>query len=266
MAAQNELVAQASAMVRVGEDRRVTFRFQASSITMGSAKLRFHAEVEGMAGYEDAVETAIPVKAHQPPVTVGTTISLTAQESGVFWKEGLVLPNALFGVGDLDISASVGHYAAQGALSSGLLPPEDDRPYWFNGKTVMGAMFPLMAFSPYGSKQDPDMRRAAERGYKIGRSRVEQYFTSSAMAFHKVESSVTLDTNLFCVMVNYFGGLLVKSSSRPFGTLLACCGLHCSLSAFMGLRRLLLIAQATWCYPRSTKTNACAGSGSSRKG
>ena len=117
----------------------------------------------------DALELRLPVRGVQPRVRVGTSVALTASPNPSLWREGIALPDAVPGSGELTMAAGLGWLSAVSAAAQELMraPRVSSRtdagasrgPY---APELLGALGALAVLHPYGgdATHDADVARS----------------------------------------------------------------------------------------------------------
>jgi len=120
---------------------------------IGSATLTFSASINDASGLVmDALELPLAVRAPQSTVLVATSLAITASSDAAapLWPEGLDLPLAMPGSGQIDITAGVGNLPSVFANTGDVVARNLN-----NGQTLVAALFPATALSLYYSPGAP---------------------------------------------------------------------------------------------------------------
>jgi len=133
--------------------------FEIEATALGEAVLI--AEVKQLEGDAfDALELRIPVLGVQPPVQVATSRSLAAAAKPSLWQEGIMLPDAVNGSGNLTLQLGAGHLPPLLSLSEALLRLPDQNDY-ISAPSLLASMAPAGMLAPYAGVDVA--KQAAER-------------------------------------------------------------------------------------------------------
>jgi hypothetical protein len=134
-----------------GGPHEIIFPMSAASVSqgggIGEAKLTFKASLQGSStSVLDAFETNLSVKAPQSPVLVATSVALTGEGAGktVQWTEGIALPRAMPGSGDLKLTAGVGHLASVVSNAADVLDRRRN-----NAQVLVASLIPVASLGAY---------------------------------------------------------------------------------------------------------------------
>mmetsp|Transcript_41158 Transcript_41158/g.132449 ORF Transcript_41158/g.132449 Transcript_41158/m.132449 type:complete len:2416 (-) Transcript_41158:30-7277(-) len=128
----------------------ITFPFEAPSVQLGGGvgevKLTFSATEEAQGGLVfDALEAALPVRAAQDAVVIGTSMAIAASaQGGGLWAEVLALPEATPGSGTLRLTAGVGHLPSVVDQATEICCQEMD-----NAESAVAALLPAASLRLY---------------------------------------------------------------------------------------------------------------------
>eukprot|EP00210_Caulerpa_lentillifera_P009043 g8630.t1 len=118
-----EFLGSSSQIVEVGGDGQEEARFLLRATMVGMANFTLVAD-DGQ-GNTDALQIEIPIEGLQESVTVGTSFVIQGDDTGAF-TEGLELPAAVPGSGDIAITAGVGRQPAVLAIANLVLNTNRD--------------------------------------------------------------------------------------------------------------------------------------------
>eukprot|EP00210_Caulerpa_lentillifera_P009052 g8639.t1 len=118
-----EFLGSSSQIVEVGGDGQEEARFLLRATMVGMANFTLVAD-DGQ-GNTDALQIEIPIEGLQESVTVGTSFVIQGDDTGAF-TEGLELPAAVPGSGDIAITAGVGRQPAVFAIANLVLNTNRD--------------------------------------------------------------------------------------------------------------------------------------------
>eukprot|EP00210_Caulerpa_lentillifera_P001100 g1061.t1 len=113
-----EFIGESSLTVEVGDDGQEEARFLVRATAVGMANFTLFAN-DGQ-GNTDALQLEIPIEGLQEAVTVGTSFVIQGDDVGAF-TEGLALPAAVPGSGDIEVTAGVGRQPAVFAIANQVL-------------------------------------------------------------------------------------------------------------------------------------------------
>eukprot|EP00210_Caulerpa_lentillifera_P001088 g1049.t1 len=113
-----EFIGESSLTVEVGGDGQEEARFLVRATAVGMANFTLFAD--DSQGNTDALQLEIPIEGLQEAVTVGTSFVIQGDDAGAF-TEGLALPAAVPGSGDIEVTAGVGRQPAVFAIANQVL-------------------------------------------------------------------------------------------------------------------------------------------------
>ncbi|KXZ56112.1 hypothetical protein GPECTOR_2g994 [Gonium pectorale] len=116
---------------KAGEGLQKEVRFSFKGVAVGRANLTFTAADSQAGGGRDGLSMELAVEPPQGDVWVATSFALAANGSAAAWQEGVELPDAVPGSGNLTLTAGVGNFPFLTTLYGGLLAAEEysDEPY-----------------------------------------------------------------------------------------------------------------------------------------
>ena len=123
--------------------------FEIEARGLGEAVLIAEVRQATAGGGADALELRVPVEGLQPAVQVATSRALVASPTPSLWKEGIALPDALAGEGNLTLEVGAGHLPVVQALSTALLSLPAQMVYQRTAPPLLASMAAAAALGPY---------------------------------------------------------------------------------------------------------------------
>jgi len=118
--------------------------FSFSAAALVDAELQFSASAS--VG-RDSFTVALPVLGAQDGVCIATSMAIDGSAAGTPWPEGIVLPEAVPGSGDLVLSAGVGYLPTVQSLAHSLL----NLPEHLDGNSLVNSLTPAAMLRSYAS-------------------------------------------------------------------------------------------------------------------
>ena len=149
------LLTPASQTVAVDGTRPHEITFGFSAVSLEAANLVFSLAAGAS---NDALSAEIPVLSAQQPVSIATSMGITATQTAVPWMEGLQLPDAVPGSGSLGLLVGVGYLPAVRTISTALTSPAPCvDTSWCSGHDLISSMIALPCLEQYLSDSNSDV-------------------------------------------------------------------------------------------------------------
>ena len=195
-------------VVRAGQDKQESVRFQFRAQKLGNATLTFAAVDRH--GNRDGVQVSFPIEGPQESVVVATSFVLSASDarSGTS-QEGLDLPEAVPGSGTIEMTAGVGQQPAVLSLAEQLIWRNSFASCPYTGSYLLAITLIPATINPYSPWGESSGQEALTQ-------RVIDAFQAAADMISVGPSKMTRSS---LGLLNYLPCPEYRSRFRPYGSL-----------------------------------------------